>query len=186
LARGARADRQHGAGGARDCVAAPLAAQQRLAEQKRIEQQRARLGVGRRQAQTRKQRAYLGKPGRVHARDARSRALVPAREAADRQFHAQALGVGLAGVEIEHRREDVGGRARLGRLGFDRRDARGRPRAERALQQILAILEMPVETALGHGEGAGQAFDAHARHAALRERGERLRDPGGFVEPRAR
>jgi hypothetical protein len=44
------------------------------------------------------------------------------------------------------------------------------PFHQQRLHEVAAVLEMPVEAALGHAESAGQHLDAHAAGAALQER----------------
>ena len=57
------------------------------------------------------------------------------------------------------------------------------PAVEHLVEQRLAVLEVPVEAALGHAEGGGQRLDPHGLGAPCRQRLQRRVDPGSAGSP---
>ena len=77
--------------------------------------------------------------------------------------------------------------SRVGRLALDARDdvldPGLLPGVEHLVEQRLAILEVPVEAALGHPEGRGQRLDPHGVRASGGQRLQRRVDPGAAWSP---
>src|SRR5262249_58515532 len=105
-------------------------------------------------------------------------ALAGARPGADRELDRKALRV--APLEID---PDPGFPARAcifaGEPGLRlaRRDAPAPPGLEQRVEQRAAILETPIEPALGDAEPFGQHFDPHAFDAGAADLLERGLDP---------
>jgi len=110
-------------------------------------------------------------------------ARVVARPVAYRQFDRDALAVAHGAIDVDDvvdLRQFLAGNGR--RLLFEVAQAAFLPELQHGIEEILAVLEVPVEAALGDTEVLGQNLDAQARNPMLGEHVDGAFDPVVAVE----
>ena len=152
--------------------------QQALAEDEAIEQERLRVGFLMGHAGCAIQMRDVLQSRGIDAGHRGGGSFIRPGPLPDRQLDRHACGIHALGIQPDHGREPVArGRAIEAGLLFDRRDPPRAPGAQDALEQRGAILEAPVEAALGDAEVFRQHLDADAVDAASGHLGKARLDP---------